>query len=180
MSGRPGTRRRRLGALATGLAAGVVVAAVVVHTGRAPRVTSWAAASELAAVLGFAAALVLVVAGGLTLLMTVGPGGVPCLLLAVGWVAPVFVGWEGGPPALRAVATVGPALVVPLLVHLAVTAQGRVSPGSRLVVVAGYLAVGGLAVLVAAVHNPFLDLDSWSNLSDFAVVAVDPAVAGAL
>ena len=50
----------------------------------------------------------------------------------------------------------------------------------RLLVAAGYLVLGGLGVLVAAVHNPFLDLDSWSNLSDFAFVDVEPVLARGL
>jgi hypothetical protein len=115
MTGWPATRRRVLGALATGLAAGVVGVAVVVHVGRATRVTSWAAAFDVVAVVDLVAALALVAAGGLTLLMSSAPGGAVCLLLAVGWVSPVLVGWEGGDPALRAVATIGPALVVPSL-----------------------------------------------------------------
>lgn len=180
MTDRPATRRRALGALATGIAAAVVLAAVVVHLDRAARVTSWAAASELAAGLGLAAVIALLAAGGLTLLLTGGPDGVPCLLLAVGWVAPVFVGWEGGPPALRAVATIGQVLMVPLLVHVAVVAQGDPSRPWRMGVGAGYAVVGCLGVAVVAVHNPFLDLDSWSNLSDFAFVAVEPTLSEAL
>ncbi len=165
MTGWPATRRRVLGALATGLAAGVVGAAVVVHVGRASRVTSWAAASDAVAVVGLVAALALVAAGGLTLLRSSAPGGAACLLLAVGWVSPVLVGWEGGDPALRAVATIGPALVVPLLVHVAATSQGPPTRAVRLLVAVGYLLIGGLAVVVATVRNPIDDVDSWSNLS---------------
>jgi signal transduction histidine kinase len=97
--------------------------------------------------------------------------------MSVVWVTPVFVGWEAGDPALRAVAAMAPSLAMPVLFHLALTAQRAPSPGLRATVTAGYLVLGGLGLVAGAVHNPFLDLDSWSNISDFAFLAADPVLA---
>jgi signal transduction histidine kinase len=156
--------------------AGVVLAAGLVHAARAPRVTSYLAASELAALLGLAAAVALVAAGGFALFVARGPVGGLCLLLALTWTAPVFVGWEGGAPALRAAAAIGPAFAVPLLVHLALAVQRPLDTRLRAVVAVGYVLVGGVGLTWAMVHNPLMDLDSWSNLSDFAFVPADRAV----
>jgi signal transduction histidine kinase len=153
-----------------------VLAATLVHATRAPRVTSYLAASEVAATLGLTAALALVVSGGFALLVARGPVGGLCLLLALAWTGPVFIGWEGGPPPLRAVAAVGPAFVTPMLVHLALAAQRPLDRRLQVVVAVGYVAVGGLGVAWATVHNPLLDLDSWSNMSDFAFVPTDREV----
>ena len=180
MTGRPVTRRRWPGVVATGLATGVVAAGIAVHADRAPRVTSYAAASDLAAGSALAAAVALLVAGGVAAVVARGVSGVLCLLLAVVWVSPVFVGWEAGAPELRAVAAMAPALAVPLLLHLALTSQGPLPPLLRGTVALGYLLLGVLAVVAGAVHNPLLDLDSWSNLSDFVFVDAEPGLVRAL
>ncbi len=180
MTAMPVSRRRRLGVAATALATGVVAAASVAHTTRAPRVTSYAAASDPAALLGLAAAVALLMAGGLAVFVARGPVGGLCLLMSAVWVAPVFVGWEAGAPALRASAAMAPSLAVPVLFHLAVTGQRAPSTSLRATVATGYLVLGGLGVVAGVVHNPFLDLDSWSNVSDFVFLEADAGVAGAL
>lgn len=180
MTGMPASWRRLVGVAATALATGVVAATVFVHATRAPRVTSYVAASDLAALLALAAAVALLAGGALAVMVARGPVGGGCLLLALVWAAPVLVGWEAGAPALRSVATMAPAFAVPLLFHVAVTAQRTPSRGLQRAVALGYLAFGGLGVLAGAVHNPFLDLDSWSNVSDFAFAEADTGLARAL
>ena len=89
--------------------------------------------------------------------------------LGVVWLAPVWVGWDGGVSAARSVAM----LVVPfspaLLVHLAAVpdrapARGRRPEGVSVAVV--YLVTAGYTLTRALVRDPFRDLYCWSNCRD--------------
>jgi signal transduction histidine kinase len=180
MTATRGTRPRQVEVAVVGLAACVVVAAAWAHVTRAPRVTSYPATSDLATLLWSAAAAGLVLAGLWTLAHGVTRFGSLCLLLGAAWAAPVLVGWEAGPPAVRALAWIAAAFTVPLLIHLAVAAQGAPSTGLRSVVLAGYVVVGGLGMLAGLVYNPILDRHSWANMSDFAFVAAGADTAHAM
>ena len=147
--------------LAGGYAAGSV--ALVFGT-MAP--TTYAAASLTAAAATLSAGLSLL-AGGLTgwwRQPARGPGGV-VLALGVVWLAPVWVGWDGGPPIARSLAMLVAPLLPALLLHLAAAyPRGRAgTPVLRATVLLGWLLVGGYAVARAVLRNPFLDLYCWSN-----------------
>lgn len=151
------------GLTVTGVAAVVLLAAPFVTPG--PTGTSYAAASGLAAGLDWAV-------GGLLLcaalaVLGLRPSGVPAALvagLAVAWLAADLVAWTEGPPLVRSLAMVATPLVLPLAVHLAVRSDDQAPQPVATWLAAGvWLAVLAVDLGVAAVRDPFLDLDCWDN-----------------
>src|SRR5262245_16970249 len=149
-----------------------------------PLVTTYAAASSLASVLDLAAAIALVAAGVLAWREPTGGALGPIVLLAgIVWLAPDWVGWEGGSPMLRSTGMLLAPLGAALLLHVVLAApRGRLaSRGARAAVVLGYSLAFGLSAARAAVRDPFEDTHCWSNCSDNVfLVHADRALAEAL
>lgn len=171
-------RSRWLVALWAGFAWTLAAATVGVFLAREPIARSYFASSSGAAWIGFGAAAALLAAGTYAVLvMAPGPYGTVCLAAGCVWLSPVWVGWEGGPPALRAVAAMLPPMMVPLLAHLVLAS----SYAARWrVVLPVYLAFGVVAVVAGAVLRPIEDLHAFANLSDFTLVVPAPELAEAL
>jgi signal transduction histidine kinase len=142
--------------MALAIAYGAASVAVALHV--APnQPTTYAAASTAAAVADLAAGLGLIGAG--CLLWWERPDAVRgpvTVLLGVVWFAPDWVGWEAGPALVRSVAMVAVPFLLPLLFAF-VRAPGRVPV---------LVAAAAFSVAFAAVHDPFLDVDCWSNCTD--------------
>jgi signal transduction histidine kinase len=135
-----------------------------------PLVTTYGAASSTAHVVGLLAGVSLLLAGAAT--ATQRPARLPGVLLTLAgvlWFAPDWVGWEGGPPLLRALATaVSPFLPVVLLHLVSVLLDStslRRATGFAYAVVA---ALSGSAILLV---DPFLDPHCWRNCSDNPLLA---------
>ncbi len=150
-----------------GLAAlGVLASAATVVLLAEDTPVSYAAASPWFAAATLTAALGLVAAGLVTMGRTSGSrtAGSIAVLVAVAWLAPVWVGWWAGPSLVRSVAMVVAPFLLPLLVHLAVVAGGRSRSalGSALVRL-GYCVAAAAVVIQAMFRHPIQDLHCWSN-----------------
>jgi signal transduction histidine kinase len=162
-------QQKRLVRLAAWLAAvGVGLGALAISEGPG-RITTYARRSSLAATLTLAAGLALLVAGLVAYFL--GPlecTGDLALLAGAAWFAPVWVGWDRGPPLIRSVGMLAAGFLVPLLLHLLLAApSGRVRGAvARTVVLATYLIVGLATVVLALVRDPFFDPNCWANCSD--------------
>jgi signal transduction histidine kinase len=97
------------------------------------------------------------------------PGRTADLALLAGlvWFAPVWVGWQGGPPLVRSLAMVLAAFMFALVFHLVVA-----YPGGRLRSVARRALVGVVyletllaALLLALFRDPYFDRGCWANCS---------------
>ncbi|HET8948913.1 MAG TPA: hypothetical protein VFN44_00335, partial [Solirubrobacteraceae bacterium] len=174
--------------VASGLLCAVAVVNVVAIGFWAPRssplVTTYAALSGLASALGLAAAIALVAAGALAWREPAGGALGPVMLLAgIVWLAPDWVGWEGGPPLLRSTGMLLAPLGAALLLHIVLAAPRGRLPGrrERAAVVLAYSLVLGLSVARAAVRDPFEDTNCWSNCTDNVfVIHADRGLAEAL
>jgi signal transduction histidine kinase len=153
--------------------------------GQGPGVfTTYAGRSGLAAGLTVAAGLGLVLAGLLASLTSrAGPAGDLAVLAGIGWFAPVWIGWQVGPPLVRSLGMLVAGFVFPLLFYLVLAFPGgRPSPGvtralAWVVGLEAALAALGLALF----RDPYLDPACWSNCTDnvFLVRSV-PALARAV
>ena len=156
----------RLAAGAVGVAYGL--GALAVARGRG-ETASYAGQSELAAALGVAAGLALVVAGVVTSLARRG-GRIGDLALLAGciWFAPVWAGWRGGPPLALSLGTLAAGFTFPLLVHLVLSFPSGAlrSKGARALVVAVYLEAALSALGRALFRDPFFDLTCWDNCTE--------------
>jgi signal transduction histidine kinase len=147
-----------------GVAYGLVVVFVLAQNG--PDITAYATRSRWAAVVALTAGLGLVTAAGLTRLdRTAGSVGPPLVALSVAWLAPVWVGWSGGPPVVRSVAMVVAPFVAPAMLHLTLSApDGRLAgTAARAVVVSGYASTAAVSLGTAVARDPFLDPYCWNN-----------------
>lgn len=144
-------------------AAVLVLAAPFVTPG--PTGTSYAAVSRLAAALDVAVGGLLACAA--LAVLGLRPAGVQAALvagLAVAWLADDLVAWTDGPPLIRSLAMVAVPLVLPLAVQLAVRSDDQAPQPVATWLAAGvWLAVLAVDLGVAAVRDPFLDLDCWDN-----------------
>ena len=132
-------------------------------------VTTYAATSAGAAAADLAAGLGLIVAGVVACVeRPVGSIGPVTTLLGVAWLAPDWVGWEGGPGLARSLGLLAAPFLLPLLVHLVLAfPAGRiVSPAQRLVAALVYTAAAVVSVGRALARDPFLDPYCWSNCAD--------------
>jgi hypothetical protein len=133
------------------------------------RFTTYAGRSGLAATLTVAAGLALVVAG---LVTTFGRQarriGDLALLAGLVWFAPVWVGWDRGPPLVRSLGMLAAGFTFPLLLHLVVAyPSGRLQgAAARTLVAAAYLEAMVAALGRALFRDPFFDPDCWANCSD--------------
>ena len=164
---------------------GLAIAAGAFLIGQGPGVfTTYAGRSGLAAGLMVAAGLGLVLAGLLASLTSrAGPAGDLAVLAGIAWFAPVWVGWQVGPPLVRSLGMLVAGFVFPLLFYLVLAFPGgRPPPGvtralAWIVGLEAALAALGLALF----RDPYLDPACWSNCTDnvFLVRSV-PALARAL
>lgn len=161
------SRVRTGGRVAVALAAlGLIVGSAVVAPTSSEPATTYAAVSAGLWFVDVAAGTALLLAGTAAALGrrwgAVGP------LVAgsgVAWFAGDWVGWEDGPAPLRSVAMVAMLLLPALLVHLA-RAYPQGAPSTLRWTVAvwlAYLLVGGTAVSIALVKDPFEEVHCWRN-----------------
>jgi signal transduction histidine kinase len=162
-------QRANLARLAAGpaaLAVGVGALAITQGPGRS---TTYAGRSSLLATLTVAAGLALVLAGLVTSFSRPAVRiGDLALLAGLGWFAPIWVGWDRGPPLVRSLGMLVAGFVFPLLLHLVVAyPSGRLrgSP-ARVPVAAVYLEATFAALGRAFVRDPFFDANCWANCTD--------------
>jgi signal transduction histidine kinase len=156
----------RLAAGAVALAFGLGALAVAVGPGR---FTTYAGSSSLAATLTVAAGLTLVLAGLVTAFSRPARRiGDLAVLAGLVWFAPVWVGWDKGPPLVRSLGMLAAGFAFPPLLHLVLA-----SPSGRLrgvvaqaLVAAVYLEAMLAALTQALFRDPFFDPDCWANCSD--------------
>jgi len=158
----PRVNLARLAAVPVALAVALGALAVAQGPGR---FTTYAGRSGLAATLAVTAGLALVAAGLVTSLnRPAGRTGDLAMLAGLVWFAPVWVGWDKGPPPVRSLGMVAAGFTFPLLLHLVVAyPSGRLHETAvRALVLGVYLA----AALVALFRNPFFDPNCWANCTD--------------
>jgi signal transduction histidine kinase len=156
----------RLAAGPTALAVGLGALAVAQGPGR---FTTYAGHSGLAASLTVTAGLSLVAAGLVTSFSRpAGRIGDLALLAGLVWFAPVWVGWDRGPPLVRSLGMLVAGLVFPLLLHLVLAyPSGQLQPtAARVLVAAAYLEAALAALGQAVFRHPFYDPNCWANCSD--------------
>ena len=159
-------RLARLAAAPTGLA--VAVGALLIAAGPG-MFTTYAGRSGLAAGLMVAAGLALVLAGLLASLTSqAGPAGDLAVLAGIVWFAPVWVGWEVGPPLVRSIGMLAAGFVFPLLFYLVLAFPGGRLPamGTRALAWAVYLEAALAALGLALFRDPYLDPACWANCTD--------------
>jgi signal transduction histidine kinase len=162
-------RRGNLARLAAGpaaLAVGLGALAVAQGPGR---FTTYAGRSGLAATLTVVAGLALVGAGLVTSFSRpAGRIGDLVVLAGLVWFAPVWVGWDKGPPLVRSLAMPVAGLTFPLLLHLVLAyPSGRLRGAvARALVAAVYLEAALAALGQALFRDPFFDPNCWANCTD--------------
>lgn len=146
-------------------ACGVGALAIAQGPGRA---TTYAGHSDLATALGLGAAFALVLAGLITSFGPAGRIGDLALLAGFLWFAPVWVGWEGGPPPVRSLGMLGAGFVLPLLLHIVLAyPSGHLQmTASRVLVAAAYVEASVGALGRALFRDPFFDVNCWANCTD--------------
>jgi signal transduction histidine kinase len=135
--------------------------------------TTYAGSSTSFAVLEIAAGALLL-ASAVLLLAGEGPSALATTAggLALVWFAPVAVGWEGGPSALRSAGlAAAPLLPAGVLLGAALIPPRRRAVTALAVIVAATLAGAGLALVL--VRDPIRDLYCWSDCT------VPPLIAAA-
>ena len=182
--GVPRVRGGRTGLIVASLLAGAYWAGSVwlVESTTAPR--TYAAVDAVSELATAAAGTALILAGLLTWWIqprsAVGPVTTG---LAIVWLAPVWVGWDGGVPAARSVAMMVVPFLPALLLHLAVVfPTGHLRRGfARASVTVAYLVTAGYTLTRALVRDPFRDLYCWSNCRDNVfLLTANPVLARAL
>ena len=162
------------------LAYGIALLAVHPWTAEPPIPTSYAGASTVAAVAGLMAGIGLLAAGS-ALWLERGHDRQAILLLLAGaaWLAPDWLGWEGGPSIVRSVAAVLAPFLPALLLDLVATVSG--SRFTRLSSHAVYAATAVVSLGRALFRDPFLDPHCWTNCTaNSFLVDADEGVARAL
>ncbi len=162
----PRVNLARLAAGPAALAVGLGALAVAQGPGR---FTTYAGGSGLTATLTVVAGLALVVAGLVTAFShRAARIGDLALLAGLVWFAPVWVGWDKGPPLVRSLAMFAAGFAFPLLLHLVVAyPSGRVRGAvARALVAAVYLEAALAALGRALFRDPFFDPDCWANCTD--------------
>jgi signal transduction histidine kinase len=133
------------------------------------RFTTYAGRSSLAATLTVVAGLALVVAGLVAAFSRpAGRIGDLAVLAGLVWFAPVWVGWDKGPPLVRSLGMLTAGFTFPLLLHLALAyPSGRLrGAAARGLVAAVYLEAVLTTLGLALFRDPFFDPDCWANCSD--------------
>jgi signal transduction histidine kinase len=159
----------RLAGLAV-VPAGLAIAVGAFLIARGPgSVTTYAGRSGLATGLTVAAGLALMLAGLLASRASrPGPAGDLALLSGPVWFAPVWVGWQFGPPLVRSLAMVAAGFVFALLFHLVLAFPGgrRPSAGTRALAWAVYLEAVLATLGLALFRAPSRDPTCWANCRD--------------
>ena len=159
-------RLARIAAAPIGLA--IAVGAFLIAQG--PGVfTTYAGRSGLAAGLMVAAGLGLVLAGLLASLTSrTGPAGDLAVLAGIVWFAPVWVGWQVGPPLVRSLGMLVAGFVFPLLFYLVLAFPGGRPPSAvtRAMVWVVCLEAALAALGLALFRDPYLDPACWANCTD--------------
>jgi signal transduction histidine kinase len=156
----------RLAAGPVALALGLGALAMAQGPGR---FTTYAGGSGLTATLTVAAGLALTGAGLVTAFSHLaGRIGDLALLAGLVWFAPVWVGWDKGPPLVRSLAMLAAGFAFPLLLHLVLAyPSGRLhATAARALVAAVYLEAALVALGQALFRHPFFDPNCWANCSD--------------
>jgi signal transduction histidine kinase len=156
----------RLAAGPVALAFGLGALAIAQGPGRH---TTYAGGSGLAATLTVAAGLALVGAGLVTSFSRpAGRIGDLAVLAGLIWFAPVWVGWDKGPPLVRSLGMLAAGFTFPLLLHLVVAyPSGRLrGAAARTLVSAVYVEAALAAIGRALFRDPFFDPDCWANCTD--------------
>jgi signal transduction histidine kinase len=155
------------------LAAGPVALAVGLGSlavARGPgRFTTYAGRSGLAASLTVTAGLVLVVAGLITSFSRpAGRIGDLAVLAGLIWFAPLWVGWDKGPPLVRSLGMLAAGFTFPLLFHLVLAFPGGQPRGAitRALILIVYLEAALAALGLALFRKPFFDPNCWANCTD--------------
>src|SRR5215211_8585758 len=162
-------QRANLARLAAGpvaLAVGLGALAVAQGPGR---FTTYAGHSGLAASLTVTAGLGLVGAGLVTSFSHPARRiGDLALLAGLVWFAPVWVGWDTGPPLVRSLSMLAAGCAFPLLLHLVLAyPSGRLhGTAARALVLAVYLETALAALGLALFRHPFFDPNCWANCTD--------------
>jgi hypothetical protein len=163
------TLRVNLARLAAGpvaLAVGLGALAVAQGPGR---FTTYAGRSGLAASLTVTAGLALVLAGLVTSFSRpAGRIGDLAVLAGLTWFAPVWVGWDKGPPLVRSLGMLTAGLAFPLLFHLVLAFPGGQPRGAitRALILTVYLEAALAALGLALFRKPFFDPNCWANCTD--------------
>jgi signal transduction histidine kinase len=162
----PRVNLARLAAGPVALTVGLGALAVAQGPGRS---TTYAGHSGLAATLTVVAGLTLVAAGLVTSFSRpAGRIGDLAVLAGLIWFAPVWVGWDRGPPLVRSLGMLAAGLAFPLLLHLVLAyPNGQLHPtADRVLVAAAYLEAALAALGQAVFRDPFYDPNCWANCSD--------------
>jgi signal transduction histidine kinase len=162
----PRVNLARLAAGPVALAVGLGALAVAQGAGR---FTTYAGQSGLTAALTIATGLGLVAAGLVTAFSRpTGRIGDLAVLAGLVWFAPVWVGWDKGPPLVRSLAMLAAGFAVPLLLHLVLAYPSGQLHGTaaRMLVAAAYLETMVVALGRALFRNPFFDPNCWANCTD--------------
>ncbi len=163
------TRQRRLARLAAGLAAfafGLGALAIAIGPGRH---TTYAGASALDAALALGGGVALILAGLVSsFLGPAGRMGDLAFIAGVAWFAPIWVGWDNGPPLVRSFAMFAAGFILPLLLNLLLAApSGRLhGTVARPLALAVYLEATLAGLGLALVRHPFFDPNCWANCTD--------------
>ena len=162
----PRATMARLAAGPVALAVGLSALAIAQGPGR---FTTYAGGSGLTATLTVAAGLVLVGAGLVTSFSR--PAwriGDLAVLAGLVWFAPVWVGWDEGPPLVRSLGMLAAGFVFPLLLHLVLAYPSGQLRGAvtRALVAAVYLEAALVALGQAFFRHPFFDPNCWANCTD--------------
>ncbi len=162
-------RRANVARLAAGpaaLAVGLGALAIAQGPGR---FTTYAGRSDLDTALTVAAGLALVVAGLVTSFSHLAARiGDLAVLAGLVWFAPVWVGWDKGPPLVRSLGMLVAGFTFPLLLHLVLAyPSGRLRGAvARALVAAVYLEAALVALGRALFRDPFFDPNCWANCTD--------------
>jgi len=153
----PRVNLARLAAGPAALAVGLGALAVAQGPGR---FTTYAGGSGLTATLTVTAGLALVAAGLVTAFSHLADRMI--------WFAPVWVGWDKGPPLVRSLGMLAAGFAFPLLLHLVVAYPSGRLRGSvaGALVAAVYLEAALVALGQALFRDPFFDPDCWANCTD--------------
>jgi signal transduction histidine kinase len=155
----------RLTGAALALASGVGAVAIADGPGRS---ITYAGRSTAANALVLCTGLTLVVAA-LAMLFTHRATRIVDLLLlsSITWYAPVWVGWTGGPPAVRSIASVLAGFTFVFVLHavLAYPSGRMTSRLLRALIAAVYLEASLTAATLALFRDPYFDPSCWANCS---------------
>ena len=154
--------------VAAPLGPAVAVGALLIAAGPG-MFTTYAGRSGLAAGLMVAAGLGLVLAGLLASQTSrTGRAGDPAVLAGLVWFAPVWVGWELGPPLVRTIGMLAAGFAFPLLFYLVLTFPGGRLPsaGTRALTWVVYLEAALAALGLTLFRDPYLDPACWANCTD--------------